>query len=127
MKEIIYQANRMVQIVEEDKYKGVKYAILNLGTHPTAYVQDILEVNDYDDKILDEVDVHGGFTYCDTPHWEESDDIYLGWDYAHCGDYMGYYASGSMTALGDKHWTYEEILAEVHSVIDQLLNIKESK
>lgn len=44
MKEIIYQANRMMQIVEEDKYKGVKYAILNLGTHPTAYVQDILDV-----------------------------------------------------------------------------------
>lgn len=122
MKQIVYGNHRKLEVVEEGEYKGVKYAILNLGTHPTAYVENIVYANDWNDyKLLDDVIVHGGFTYCDLPHWkDEKDAVYLGWDYAHLGDYMGYDGE-----FGDgMKWTYEEILDDVHSVIDQLLEIK---
>jgi len=120
MKQIVYSNHRKLEVVDEGEYRGVKYAILNHGTHPTAYVENIICLTD-DKPLYSNIDVHGGFTYCDLPYWkDEKDAVYLGWDYAHYGDCMGY---DSIWRDGKK-WTYEEILAEVHSVIDQLLEIK---
>lgn len=63
MKQIVYQKQRKREVVEHDVYHDHEYYILNLGTHPTAYVEDKLDVIGYSDERLDDVRVHGGFTY----------------------------------------------------------------
>lgn len=125
MKEIVYSGKRTIEIIEEGEYKGVKYAILNLGTHPTAYVENIVGAKEWNDEILDDIKVHGGFTYHGIPYWqEEKIGVYIGWDYAHCDDFAGYYTEADGILYNYKKWTYAEILDEVYSVIDQLLKIK---
>ena len=126
MKEMIYSDKRIMKVLETGVYKNVKYAILSLGTHPTAYVENIIEVSDYMDERLFGVEVHGGFTYLDMAYWDSEDKSwYLGWDYAHYNDFMGYYTpKDEWLFFNTKRWTFEEIQLEVFHVIDQLLKRK---
>lgn len=126
LKQIIYSMSLKKQyIVVKGEYKGCKYAILSLGRHPVAYVEDFLGLGDYCNPLLESIVVHGGFTYYGERMSEYSDNSnYLGWDYGHYGDYS------SIDELlppdlkaGGKKWTTEEILEEVYSVIIQLKNI----
>lgn len=123
MKEIVYGMSREIEVVEHGFYHDHEYYILNMGGFPTAYVENKVGVEDYDDNKISGVRVHGGFTFCDNlEHIQEpSSKIYLGWDYAHLGDYVSFF--GIVDHMG-KHWTYEEVLAEVHSVIEQLEKIE---
>lgn len=128
MKEMIYSPKQFREILFDGEYKGHKFVILTLGTHPTAYVECKLDnCNSYGDERLDEVSVHGGFTFLDSPTWDRSDGTpYLGWDYAHYGDYMGYAASFpfDLQESYQRRWTTAEIYEEVKSVIDQLIKIE---
>ena len=126
MEEMIYQKKRTVKVLHSGFYKGVPFVILNLGTHPTAYVENIVQATNYNDSSLVDVDVHGGFTFCGKAHWEGKNTTgleWLGWDYAHCWDFMGYYGPEDGTLYMLKKWSTEEILREVHFVIDQLCHI----
>lgn len=119
MKQMVYKEAREVETLDEGTYKGMDYIILSLGVHPTAYVR-IPRGHQYFKKKYDDIDidVHGGLTYA-------SGDVanakkvgwWIGWDYAHSGDYIGY--DGVYDRNG-RHWTTEEILDDVKSVIDQL-------
>lgn len=123
LKQIIYSMSLKKQdIVAKGKYIGCKYAILSLGRHPVAYVEDFLGLGYYCNPLLESIVVHGGFTYYGKRMSEYSDNSnYLGWDYGHYGDY-----SSTDELLppdlrtGGKKWTTEEILEEVYSVIVQL-------
>ena len=133
IKPMIYQADRKLELLHFDKYKGYNYYILNLGTHPTAYVEipkdNVLYGKDYN-EIYDEgyyIDVHGGLTYSnsylmgiETVNW------FIGWDYAHCYDYSGYYdlIKDSVLIEGTKKWTTEEIIKECEDAIDQIIEIQ---
>lgn len=103
---------------------------MNLGTHPVAYVENKNGFMDYEDanKSTDYVP-HGGFTYLDNAYWNKNDKTeYLGWDYAHCNDYMAYYSQLSIFSNSKcnlKKWTTEEIFEEVKNVINKLIDIKE--
>lgn len=126
MKEMVYSIKRNEEILDSGEYKGYKYVILSLGTHPTAYVENKIGVEDYYDEILDNVIVHGGFTYLGNAYWDKSyndQTNYIGWDYAHIGDYM----DGFIFCFDGKQWTTEEIYKEVKSVIDQLIELQEKK
>lgn len=131
MKEMIYSANRIKEVLHSGEYKGYKFCIMNLGTHPTAYVECKLEnCNSYGDKRLDEISVHGGFTYLDNAYWDETDKTtYLGWDYAHFMDYAGYKLNflDRMRSKENKKWTTAEIFEEVKHVIDQMSVITRMK
>lgn len=107
------------EILASGEYMGVKFAILNYGTHPCAYVEDIIGCSCELDKRVDSIDVHGGFTFHGMAHWKDNADrtVYLGWDYAHWGDYMSFYGHAEHAK---KRWTTEEIFEEVKSVIEQL-------
>ena len=127
MKEMIYQAQRKVEILFEGEHLDHKFAILNLGTHPTAYVEcKIADCHDYGDERLDNIQVHFGFTFFGDAYWNEQDKKkYLGWDYAHYCDYSGYYAKDPVMAdMGGKQWTTSEIYNEVKSVIEQLVALE---
>ena len=120
MKQMEYKKDRNIEILLDKKHNGYRYIILSLGTHPTAYIEipkgHRLNGQDYDDI---DINVHGGLTY--TRHelmGIPSDNWYIGWDYAHVGDY---YESG-YSHTGDKKWTTEEIESECKQAIDELVD-----
>lgn len=125
MKEMVYSANRIKEVLHSGEYKGYKFCILNLGTHPTAYVECKIEnCCSYNDERLDNISVHGGFTYFGKGFWDKNDKDYLGWDYAHFMDYAGYeenFPAHLRSSFDTKKWTTTEIFEEVKFVIDQLI------
>ena len=148
MKEMVYseekrRANAPKEILDEGEYLGFKYIILNLHSHPTAYVFIRDEENDLYGLDYDEIseicrerlngeylDVHGGLTFsddhlnnilvwsdkykCDTLQTITGGWI-IGWDYAHMGDYCSLYSMPN-----EKKWSTQEIQNEVKQVINQL-------
>ena len=123
MKGMVYRADRKTEVLYCGEYKGHKFAILSLGTHPTAYVENKLpNCTSYDDERLDDVSVHCGFTYCDKAYWDDEEKaLFLGWDYAHFRDFSGYFFKyPAMMDDTSKKWTTIEIFDEVKSVINQL-------
>ena len=126
IKPMVYQADRKVELLYKGRYNGYNYYILNLGTHPTAYIE-IPKGHKYYKVEYDNIDiyVHGGLTYSDNELMGvESKNWFIGWDYAHDGDYMGFYADEMFlerpSLLSEKQWTTEEIIKDCESVIDQL-------
>ena len=123
MKKMVYGArSKNCNILYKGDYKEHKFTIINLGTHPCAYVENKLDVTDYYDDKLSDVQVHGGFTYCGRCYWNyiATEELYLGWDYAHSSDFT---ATGIFCTEG-KQWTTEEIYDEVQRVIDQLIELE---
>lgn len=136
MKQMNYIPSRLVSelgkpplILDNNVYKGYEYYILSLGTHPTAYVKlckdDKFYGYDYD-RLSELVDVHGGFTYSRdylTVAKDESDVWFVGWDYAHYGDYSGFDILYTGEDYNDnynmKHSTFK-IFEDVISVVNQL-------
>ena len=125
MKEMVYSADRFKEVLHSGEYKGYKFCVMSLGTHPTAYVECKLEnCNSYNDERLDDISVHCGFTYLGKAYWDDDGVIYLGWDYAHYCDYAGYEMRlPSHLHTGGKKWTTAEIFEEVKAVIDQLIAV----
>ena len=116
MKQMIYQFQRINEILDEGFYNGFHYIICSYGTHPCAYVQ-VPETHDFYGMPYDdiEVDCHGGLTY---GRFAKNGTYWIGWDYAHYGDYVGYYLM--RYGYDAKKWTTEEIYEDVKYVIDQL-------
>ena len=120
-------------------FESREFFILNIGgTHPCAYVNalpedvanmGILEWGSYDD-VDPFVDAHGGVTYCENCLKAEGKTYignWLGWDYAHTGDYM--YSTidpYDFFGLREHKWTINELLDECKSVIEDLKNLKNS-
>ena len=119
-----YTSTRLAcpKILAEGLYKGLQYCITTIGTHPCAYVGipkgHPLYGKHYDKKARNGVSsiAHGGLTYSERNMplkglWN------IGWDYAHYGDRSGLSNEG-------KEWTTEEILRNVHEVIDLITGEK---
>lgn len=126
MKQMEYQAKRKIELLDSGKCINYNYYILNLGTHPTAYIE-IPKNHKYYLKHYDEIDidVHGGLTYSDNYLIVEGEKItncwFIGWDYAHFGDFIGYelnYPTEFRT--NEKKWTTKEIQNDVYEVCKQL-------
>ena len=122
-KEMVYSANRInPERIAEGTYKGFDYYVLNLGTHPCAYVdvtETLLNGKEYDSI---EIQCHGGLTYSrDYLSTVDKKGWFICWDYAHYGDFAGYELKmpiGIRTC--GKKWTTAEIVNECKQVIDQL-------
>lgn len=125
MKEMIYINEQKRELLDTGIYKNYKYYIMSLGTHPTAYIE-IPEESKLYNKNYDDIyiNVPGGLTYSqDYLYISETKKLegwFIGWDYAHYGDYYGGYTELLQTN-GSKKWTTEEILEEVKDAIEQLL------
>lgn len=114
IKPVIYDKNRLgsTEQIAAGTYKNFDYYVLNLRTHPTAYV----DVSDspLNGICYDEIDIycHGGLTYSEsTLDTVDKKGWFIGWDYAHYGDYMDY-GDTSLNNMfsNDKKWTTEEIV-----------------
>jgi len=138
MKEMVYRDNRnTINVLSYGVKDNYKYCILNLGTHPTAYVElpdgHKYYKKDYID-VEEHIDVHGGVTFAsqgvlnkkglEQISKEEADFIgtgwWIGWDYAHYGDYVGMVLSEP-----GKKYTTEEIFEDVCDVIRQLKEVSQ--
>lgn len=101
-----------------DVYKGIKFSIKSLGSHPCAYIhlpKGHFLYGVYYDEI--DLNVHGGLTYS-----SEVDNEYLiGWDYAHHGD-LYYYPQ--LNDIKGKSYTVKEIVGHIKKAIDQLQKLK---
>lgn len=131
MSEMNYGNRRKIEVLDTGTSLGLFYWILNLGTHPTAYVK-IPENHKYWLKDYSDIDieVHGGLTYSSDHIWtsdnQRIEGWFIGWDYAHFGDYIGYEEKiPSRYRTDGKKWTTEEIQKEVYDVCYQLKNLKD--
>ena len=119
MKEISYDGKMRKEVIVEEVYRGHKYVIIDGGMWPNAYVS----VNTLSLEDAENISVHGGVTWKGEAHWEDNPyTLYVGWDYAHCFDYVAMpedvtedYDEGKQ-----KH-TIEEIISHCKSAIDQLI------
>lgn len=131
IKQMVYQKDRKIELLYKGNYKGYNYYILNLGTHPTAYIEipkgHKLYQKNYDDIYIN---VHGGLTYSDDNLMGiKSENWFIGWDYAHYDDYVGFYEDlpDSLKNNNLKRWTTEEIIEECKNGIEQIIMYEEAK
>lgn len=103
------------------EYKGFEFVAINMGgSHPCGYVNvesTKLECEFYNDI---NVECHGGITFSGTKSMMEHG-WWIGWDYAHSGDFMPYY-----TAEEQKHcvkYTTAYVVQECVNVIEQIQNL----
>lgn len=129
MKEMKYSSKITRQTLMNGAYKGFEFRILNLGTHPTAYIK-IPENHKYflQDYNSIDLDVHGGLTYVENYLLIEDrrlDGWWIGWDYGHFGDYFGFEETLPVEyRVGGKKWTTAEIFEEVKEAIEQLIEVQ---
>lgn len=130
-KQMEYQEERKKEVLLDGYFKNYKFYILNLGTHPTAYIE-IPRNSELFGKGYDEIyemgldlEVHGGLTYADESLLEDEKSWFIGWDYAHYNDWSGYNVRFPEDIRGDgKKWTTEEIFNDVCCAIDQILEYR---
>lgn len=123
-KQMEYTTDNKMEILCEGKYKGYQFYILSFGSHPTAYVEIPIESFLFGkgyNKI--DIEVHGGLTFADSSLiGNKKNSWFIGWDYAHCTDYIGYDIDFEFNRSAKK-WTTEEIFEDVVSVIEQIIKI----
>ena len=133
MKEMVYKQERKIEVLDTGYMFGYLYFILSLGTHPTAYIKipsdhPYFNVKDYNKIPLN---VHMGLTFMndDGLILENGDFIegkFIGWDYAHAGDYYPFLDS-KYDVLEDKKWTTKEIQEEVKDACYQLEEVRKRR
>jgi hypothetical protein len=132
MIEMKYSNERIESILLNlGEHEGFRYYVISLGTHPCAYVEipsdHAFFGMDYDEIYKHiYIDCHGGLTYS-----KESLKVgntwihgwFIGWDYAHYGDYCGY-DSWQPNDFGMRAYTTNEMTQDCEKVIEQIMNIK---
>lgn len=124
IKEMKYTDIRIEDILARGQYLGIKYYVKTYGTHPCGYLE--VDKDIYNDKdFIESIKVHGGITYKNNSlRISESNIIYgnfIGWDYAHAGDYMGFLISCEFC---DKKYSTLEIIEDCKYVISQIVRYK---
>jgi len=111
LKRMVYSktAKKIPQVLFEGFVNFHKVKILNLGTHPCAYI-GVPKGNYFygmDYNTLDRyISAHGGLTFSELGNGKplDKDYFWFGWDYAHAGDYMGYSSDEK-----EHKWTTKDI------------------
>lgn len=124
MKQMTYfKSRRKGEVLHTGFYKDTEFVIVSLGTHPCAYINTKIDPVDAALRVLHYDDfpipVHGGLTFASgDPHFPtQTKGYWVGWDYAHCGDYTG---NSIFNDDESKRWTTEEIFEDVKVAIDML-------
>lgn len=134
-KQMKYSSHRKIEILCEGTYCGYQFYILNLGTHPTAYIEIPRESKLFGKGYMEiydmgiDIEVHGGLTFADN-HLQgiKENSWFIGWDYAHCRDWYGGYEKDCPTLNAHaKKWTTEEIFEDVANAIEQIRKEEENE
>ena len=116
LKEMHYTCDEICENLATGTYKGHEYVVRNYGSHPCCYVS-IPEGQAINENSIV---CHGGITYNgeSLPDEEHVDGLWwIGWDYAHCGDYI---FTGRDPKPHEKCWCSAELERDCLKVIDQL-------
>lgn len=115
------------ETITKGKHSGFEFFIVWCASHPNAYIK-IPKSHPFYKKDYREIDnkylVHGGFTFSGEDldkRYGLSDGWYLGWDYAHCTDFINLPGH----CLDGIKWRVEDIEKDCKEVIDKI--IKEAK
>lgn len=120
MKEMNYTPHDDITQLHSGTYLGHDYVIADIGgRHMCAYIRlkktDYGYMGNYDDVGIS---VHGGLTYAhETAPTVDKRGWWVGWDYAHFGDYSGLISDG-------KKWTTAEVYEHVKDATNQLIASK---
>lgn len=123
MKEMIYKSRlQSPEILFEGKYEGIQFYILTFGAYPTAYVEIPKNHKFYGKEMQSiDLDVHGGITFSSDHLFDDRISWFIGWDYSHYEDYVGYELMVPLEfRVEGKKYSTEEIYEEVKYVIQQL-------
>lgn len=119
------------KLLAHGTYKGLDFYVVSYGTHPCAYInaaKTVLAGKDTDELDDTGIDCHGGFTFANKALGvSDGEGWYIGWDYAHAGDFTGWHWRWKADDGYLKAWTTEEIIAECVGVIDQIISWQENK
>ena len=127
MKEMVYSDKRLRSgdVLQSGNKNGFNYWVVSYGTHPCCYVE-IPKGHKYYNVDFDDIDIacHGGLTYgksylAAVTGDEPTDRWFIGWDYAHYGDFCGYLIGTGLNNL-DRTYTTEELVCDCLEVIEQL-------
>lgn len=105
---------------------GVAYTIVDTGSHPCAYIglPDTHPFASMTDEMIP-LEVHGGITYKSySNRFPYPDLMWIGWDYAHYGDYTGYSNELGNTGSDEVKHTFKMVLADVMDTIKQIKEYK---
>lgn len=115
--EMVYGERTDGKIIADGECDGFYFVIVNRGAYPCAYIE-ITEDHPYYKRDDVELPVHCGVTFTgylssttkDGELKKFENRFFIGWDYAHIGDYIG----GSLFCdyMNDKKWTVKEIFEE---------------
>jgi hypothetical protein len=132
MKEMVYGSDDGCLYLEID-LDGYGLMVVNVrGSHPCAYVTfpGIDKIKDYETVELEQEKdedylPHEGFTFFGERerYCEVEGILWLGWDYAHFGDYI-YCGYDGPWRSKDKKWTTTEIVDEARRVLNKIKNGK---
>lgn len=131
-KKMVYYSGRIhpPEVLCLGKYLNYDFLILNMGSHPTAYVR-VPKDHPFFGKFYDECNpphgfLGGPFTFSDSSanfanllDQPIPDGWYLGWDYFTIADY-------SYMNLNGKKWTTKEIMAHCKEAIEWLIEVKQN-
>ena len=117
-------------IIAAGEHEGFHFFVKDMnGRHPTAYVvvtkgHPLYGWEGSSPDAENRIDVHGGVTYSEN-HLVGidigKDKWVIGWDYAHCNDFAGYYTEKDGEYINSlKKWTIDEILWECQYACNQL-------
>ena len=126
------EVNNGARIVSKGEYKKYEYIIVSYGTHPCAYVK-VPDTNKFytecdEDEVGEYIDAHGGITFAGTLNKFDLTGFWIGWDYAHYGDYVGNNVHKSITkCMEGKKYSVENIQEECIDVIKQLMCYEETR
>jgi len=129
MKPMIYSKEMKSELLASGEYKGYKYYIVSMGTHPCAYIEipknSKYYMKHYD--LIDDINCHGGLTFSQQYLFLEDEKLlidhtwFIGWDYAHFGDFIGVYIDIEYILSSNAHlWKTKEIMKEIKDVIIQI-------
>ena len=129
-----YQAQRLDPplVLASGTYKEYNYYVLSMGTHPCGYIE-IPKSSKYYNVDYDNIPIecHGGLTYSSNYLGSIANECeeryFIGWDYAHYMDYVGYYSIGEFKPSFSerlKKFTTIEIIHDCLKVIEQLISLE---
>ncbi len=126
----IYNENMQTKVIFKYGKTRCKLVIISCrGMHPCMYIQfpGIEKIPDYDGVYFESEDgeyynVHGGFTFLGTLDNLGLEGTWLGWDYAHYGDYICTCTNLYNKYAGIDHvWSYDELICEGIECIEHIM------
>jgi hypothetical protein len=116
-------------VLANGKYKGLEFLVLNMGgSHPCGYVN--IESTKLNGKFYNEIDniqCHGCLTFSGKNAAILKHGWWIGWDYAHLGDFMPYYTEEEQKRWNCVKYTTADVVQECVNVIEQIQNEETTK